>query len=133
MRFLALLLLIKKFPTLTMSKAPQVSSSSSSSFSRVVHQFPTTLRTGILEQRYKRFLADITWTESKGDAIETVHCPNTGSMYKMIAPANIRPQCACSIADATKSKRKYAHTLEMIQVGETWVGVNSALANKVSP
>ena len=131
MRFLVHLLLLITLQLL-MSTKIAVASSSSSALSHVVHTFPSPIHFGILEQRYKRFLADVTWIHS-GNDVETVHCPNTGSMFKMIAPHNIRPQCVCSVAgDTAKSKRKYQHTLEMIQVGETWVGVNSALANKMT-
>ena len=38
--------------------------------------------------------------------------------------------CACSQADDS-TKRKYKHTLEMIHDGSSWVGIHSALANKI--
>lgn len=38
--------------------------------------------------------------------------------------------CVCSLAPSG-SKRKYQHTLEMVRVSSTWVGIHSALANKM--
>ena len=116
----------------------------------IIHHY-SNLRVGRLISRYKRFLADIVFEEIKEcklskelptstDILTTngleavkatvVHCPNTGSMYNLIPPANLNPACACSLApDGTK--RKYNHTLEMIVENNTWVGVHSALANKM--
>ena len=62
--------------------------------------------------------------------VTVVHCPNTGSMYKLIPPDNVNPECACSTA-LEGTKRKYPNTLEMIKENNAWVGVNSALANKM--
>ena len=62
--------------------------------------------------------------------VTVVHCPNTGSMYKLIPPDNVNPECACSTA-LEGTKRKYPNTLEMIKENSAWVGVNSALANKM--
>ncbi len=81
-------------------------------------------------KRYKRFLADVEWgcALEKGPSLETVYCPNTGSMLNLIEPFNTLPQCICSVTNNTK--RKYTHTLEMIQAQQgSWVGVHSALAN----
>ena len=49
----------------------------------------------------------------------------------LVAPHNERPPCFCSVAPAG-SKRKYQHTLEMIYAQNSWVGVHSALANKMA-
>ena len=114
----------------------------------IIHRY-SDLRMGKLVSRYKRFLADIVFEGQKEslddhnsstdapaasglEAINAtvVHCPNTGSMYNLIPPANSNPDCACSSApDGTK--RKYRHTLEMIMENKAWVGVHSALANKM--
>ena len=40
-------------------------------------QFNKPLRRGVLQKRYKRFLADIDFGDGQ---ITTVHCPNTGAM-----------------------------------------------------
>ena len=103
---------------------------------RVIYSYGN-LRRGLLVSRYKRFLADIDFETApspsdgaKDAAVTVVHCPNTGSMYNLIPPANLNPQCACSTApDGTK--RKYLNTLEMIRENNAWVGVHSALANKM--
>ena len=45
-----------------------------------------------------------------------------------------RPLAPVRLSTSTNSKRKYVHTLEMIQPtpGGCWVGVHSALANKLA-
>ena len=83
--------------------------------------FPSPLLPATLLRRYKRFLADVRLED--GTEL-TVHCPNSGSMLGCNAPGS-----PVMISRAANPKRKYAHTLEMVQVGETWVGVNTGLAN----
>ena len=114
----------------------------------IIHHY-SDLRVGKLVTRYKRFLADIVFDDNNKSDVglssstdiptangsETshatvVHCPNTGSMYNLIPPSNSNPACACSVAP-DDAKRKYRHTLEMIMENNTWVGVHSALANKM--
>jgi SfsA N-terminal OB domain len=115
------------------------------SINKIIYSY-SSLRNGILVNRYKRFLADIEFepearpaklsassvstVDDSATAITVVHCPNTGSMYKLIPPANLRPECACSTAPEG-SKRKYPNTLEMIKENNAWVGVHSALANSM--
>jgi DNA-binding sugar fermentation-stimulating protein len=60
----------------------------------------------------------------------TVYVPNTGSMLNLVPPQLVDPLCVLSVAPSG-SKRKYQHTMEMIQVGKTFVGIHSALANKM--
>ena len=101
--------------------------------SGVIFTYTNQLRFSKLLRRYKRFLADVEWSErSTGSLEETVYVPNTGSMLNLVEPYNTVPQCLCSVA-AGKSNRKYVHTLEMIQSPNqgSWVGVHSALANKM--
>lgn len=59
----------------------------------------------------------------------TVHCPNTGPMTGLLD----RPLAPVCLSTSTNAKRKYAHTLELIQPeeGGAWVGVHSANANKI--
>lgn len=76
----------------------------------------------MLKKRYKRFLADI---ELDGKLI-TAHVPNTGSMQSCWEPDW---KCAVSVSD--NPSRKMPHTLELIHNGETWIGVNTANANKL--
>ena len=84
-------------------------------------QFPSPLIHGILIKRYKRFLADIQLLD--GNVI-TAHCPNTGTMLTCSTPGS-----AVCLSTSDNPKRKYRYTLEMIEDGTTWVGVNTARAN----
>lgn len=84
-------------------------------------KFDEPLRAGTLLRRYKRFLADI---ELPDGAILTVHCPNSGSMLGCREPGS-----PVLISRSANKNRKYAHTLEMIRVGPTWVGINTSLTN----
>ena len=77
-----------------------------------------------LIKRYKRFLADI---ELPSGETLTVHCPNPGSMLGTQKPGSA---VRCSTHD--NPKRKLAHTLEMIRVGRTWVGLHAARANALA-
>ena len=86
-------------------------------------QFSSPLVKGVLVKRYKRFLADI---QLDSGAIVTAHCPNTGKMLTCSTPGS-----AVYLSQSDKAQRKYAYTLEMIRVGDTWVGVNTARTNKL--
>jgi len=86
-------------------------------------QFNQKLQPGILVQRYKRFLADINLENSK---IITVHCPNSGSMLGCSEPGS-----PVMLSRSENPRRKYPHTLEMVRVGATWVGVNTGLTNRL--
>ena len=80
---------------------------------------------GRLLRRYKRFLADV---ETDAGQLLTVHCPNPGSMSGLQRPgAAVR----CSTSD--DPRRKLRHTLEMMRVGRTWVGLHALRANAVAP
>lgn len=57
-------------------------------------------------------------------SVLTVHCPNTGSMRGCLTPGN-KVMISCS----ENPKRKYPHTLEMIEVGGYWVGINTMRTN----
>lgn len=90
--------------------------------SNLIYPYPT-LIPGVLRQRYKRFFADI---ELASGEIITAHCPNTGPMTGVCtigSPVYISP--------SDNPKRKLAYTWEMIQVNNTWVGINTAIPNKV--
>ncbi len=84
-------------------------------------RFAQKLQAGILVRRYKRFLADVRL--ASGETI-TIHCPNSGSMLGCSDPGS--PVC---FSESSNPKRKYAHTLEMVQVAGSWVGVNTARTN----
>lgn len=85
--------------------------------------FPEPLQPGVLLRRYKRFLADVSLPDGREI---TVHCPNSGSMLGCAAPG-----LEVMISRAANLARKYPQTLEMVKVGPTWVGVNTALTNRL--
>jgi len=80
---------------------------------------------GPLLRRYKRFLADV---ELSGQQIQTVHCPNTGSMKSLLD----QPSTAwCS--DSHNPARKLSHTLELLQYSDDTVAcVNTHRANQLA-
>jgi len=79
---------------------------------------------GRLLRRYKRFLADI---ETREGRELTVHCANPGSMKGCSTPGAL---VRCSRSD--NPKRKLPHTLEMIRVGRSWVGLQPIHANRLA-
>lgn len=86
--------------------------------------FPAPLIRGTLLQRYKRFLVDIRL--DTGELI-TASVPNTGSMRGLTTPGS---PAWLSISDSTK--RKYAHTLQIVHADNTLVGINTGLPNKIA-
>jgi len=80
--------------------------------------------TGTLVRRYKRFLADV---ETPNGEVITVHCPNPGSMTGCS-----RPGAAVRCSTNSNPKRKLRHTLEMIRVGRSWVGLQPLHANRIA-
>ena len=100
------------------------------------------LEFGLLKNRYKRFLADVQISDYKaedGDIVNkdgslVVHCPNTGPMISLLPECPNTPNPCVVSTDRvpnSKSKRKYRYTLEMVRLDEVWVGIHSALANKI--
>ncbi len=86
-------------------------------------QFETPLQPATLVKRYKRFLADVI---TEGGQEITVHCPNSGSMRGCSTPGS-----PVMLSTSPNLKRKYPQTLEMIREGDTWIGVNTMLTNKI--
>ncbi len=86
--------------------------------------FPTSLVTGRLERRYKRFLADVTLDDGR---FITASVPNTCSMLGLTAPGS---PVWLSVSDAPG--RKYAHRLEIVAADGTMVGVNTGLPNAIA-
>ena len=81
------------------------------------------LQRGTLIRRYKRFLADI---ELESGEVITAHCANSGAMTACAEPG--RP---VFVSDSHNPKRKLRYTWELIQMGRTWVGVNTARPNHI--
>ncbi len=86
-------------------------------------QWETPLTEAVLIKRYKRFLADV----RLGAETLTVHVPNTGSMTGCWAP-----EWQCAVSRSKNPTRKMPYTLELTHNGETWIGVNTANANKLA-
>jgi len=86
--------------------------------------FKEKLIPGKILKRYKRFLADVELSD--GEVI-TAHTANTGSMKTCWEPGwNV----LLSFHDNPKRKLKYS--LELTNNGDTWIGVNTSLPNKVA-
>ena len=85
-------------------------------------KFNKKLLQGTLIKRYKRFFADIKYKNK----IITAHCPNSGSMMGLLDKGN---KVWFSISNNPKRKLKY--TLEIIEVKNEKVGINTLLANKI--
>ncbi|TLM98003.1 DNA/RNA nuclease SfsA, partial [bacterium] len=78
---------------------------------------------GTLLRRYKRFLADVQLAD--GSTI-TVHCPNSGSMMGCAQPGS-----TVLLSHSGNPARKYPFTWELVEVGSTWVGINTGRPNSL--
>jgi sugar fermentation stimulation protein A len=88
----------------------------------VLYTYPQ-LYPGVLVKRYKRFFADI---ELNTGELITAHCPNTGPMTGV---CQIGANVQVSFHD--NPKRKLAYTWELIEIDRVWIGINTALPNKL--
>jgi sugar fermentation stimulation protein A len=79
------------------------------------------LTEGTILRRYKRFLADV---ELADGTLVTAHCPNTGAMTGCWAPG-----APVQLSHSDNPKRKLAWTLERVDMGGGWIGVNTARTN----
>lgn len=84
---------------------------------------PQPLVRGRLVSRYKRFFADLVLDD--GQEV-TAHCPNPGAMLGLKDPGLV---AWASWSD--DPKRKLAYTLQMVERGNTLVGINTLLPNKL--
>jgi sugar fermentation stimulation protein A len=84
---------------------------------------PTSLISGTLIRRYKRFLADVRLDNGE---VVTAHCPNTGSM----TGCNI-PDSPVLLSVSDRPGRKYPFTWELVQFDGYWVGINTAHPNRL--
>ena len=85
--------------------------------------WPSSLLSGRLLRRYKRFLADI---ELDNGEVLTVHCPNTGAMTGCDLPGS-----RVWVSHSDNPKRKYAYTWQLVEVAGQRICIHSALANTV--
>ena len=85
-------------------------------------KFNKKLLQGTLIKRYKRFFADIKY---KNETI-TAHCPNSGSMMGLIDKGN-----KIWFSTSNNPERKLKYTLEIIEVKNEKVGINTLLTNKI--
>jgi len=86
----------------------------------LIHKFDR-LQSGTLIRRYKRFLADVRLEDGH---IITAFTPNSGSMKTCS-----EPESPVMLIHDPKPGRKTEYNLEMVRSGDTWVGVNTGLAN----
>ena len=77
---------------------------------------------GIFVKRYKRFFVDVQINRK----IVTAHCPNTGSMQGLLKKGN-----TVWVTKSNNPKRKLKFTLQIIKDGNSKVGVNTHLTNKI--
>ena len=85
-------------------------------------KFKERLLQGILIKRYKRFFVDIKYKNK----IITAHCPNTGSMMGLLNKGN-----TTWFSKSNNPKRKLKYSLEIIKSGNSLVGINTLLTNKL--
>jgi len=85
-------------------------------------KFKERLLLGAFIKSYKRFFIDIKYKNK----IITAHCPNSGSMMGLLDKGN---KAWFSLSDNPNRKLKY--TLEIIEVKNKKVGINTLLTNKI--
>ncbi|MEX0451473.1 UNVERIFIED_CONTAM: DNA/RNA nuclease SfsA [Spiribacter pallidus] len=84
--------------------------------------YDVALQPGVLERRYKRFLADVAL--DNGQRI-TAHCPNTGSMLGCAEPGQ-----RVWLSRSDNPRRKYAHTWEQVAMASgVRVGIHTGRTN----
>jgi sugar fermentation stimulation protein A len=81
------------------------------------------MTSGRMVRRYKRFLADV---ELSDGILVTAHCANTGSMEGCWAPG-----APVELSHSDNPRRKLAWTLERIDMGDGWIGVNTLRVNAI--
>ncbi len=84
--------------------------------------FENELIPGVLIKRYKRFFADI----KLNNKIVTAHCPNPGSMLKLLDKGNL-----AWLTKSSNEKRKLKYTLQIIKSNKIKFCVNTHITNKI--
>ena len=85
-------------------------------------KFEKKLLNGTLIKRYKRFFVDI----KHQNRTIIAHCPNSGSMLGLLQIGN-----KVWFSESNNPKRKLKYTLQIIEVDNKLVGVNTHLSNKI--
>lgn len=86
--------------------------------------FQPPLVRGTLERRYLRFLADVRL--NNGERV-TAHCPNSGSMLSVSVPGS-----EVWLSPVAEPGRKLPYSWQLVRVGETLVGINTQLPNRLA-
>ena len=81
------------------------------------------LTVAILIRRYKRFMVDV---QLESGEVITAHCPNSGSMRGCLEPGR-----RVFLSRSSNEKRKFPHTLEIIEMPSSLVVVNTLMANRI--
>ncbi|MEL0107668.1 MAG: DNA/RNA nuclease SfsA [Rhodospirillaceae bacterium] len=84
-------------------------------------KFPDPLIRGKLIKRYKRFLTDV---ELEDGSIVVAHCANPGSMLSVNDEG-----AEVWLSPARNPERKLRYTWELIRIGRSLVGINTAKPN----
>ncbi len=77
----------------------------------------------MLIRRYQRFLADV---ELADGTVVTAHCPNSGSMKGCAVPGSL-----VLVSLAANPHRRCRFTWELVFVNDQWIGINTALPNRL--
>ena len=84
--------------------------------------FENKLISGVFIKRYKRFFVDV----KLGNKIITAHCPNPGSMFKLLDKGN-----SVWVTESSNPKRKLKYTLQIIEIDGNKFCVNTHITNKI--
>jgi sugar fermentation stimulation protein A len=87
-------------------------------------KLPQPLLPGRLVRRYQRFLADV---ELVDNTVVTAHCPNSGSMRGCAVPGS-----TVLLSRSDNPARRLLYTWELVHVDGCWVGINTALSNRLA-
>lgn len=86
-------------------------------------RFPRPLLQATLLRRYARFFADVRMEDGR---VETVHCPNTGSLLGVREPG-----LTVYLLDSANPARKLRYTWVLARVGRAFVNIETSIPNRV--